>query len=160
MERVSWVDAIEFCKQLSEFPKEKNVGRVYRLPTEAEWEYACRAGSTTAYSFGGSSDELGDYAWYTDNSGGRPHPVALKKPNAWGLHDVHGNVWEWCADHPTKANYLRQGQDDSYRVRRGGFEATSCRSAGRETNFSQYRNSYLNGFRVALSLLENPKRPS
>ena len=113
VEQVSWDDAVEFCRKLSELPAEKSAGYVYRLPTEAEWEYACRAGTTTAYSFGDSDSELGDYAWYRSNSaypksGGfwsglfktsrNHHPVGEKKPNPWGLYDMHGNVLEWCHD--------------------------------------------------------------
>ncbi len=98
VESVSWEDAVEFCKRLSELPEENKAGRVYRLPTEAEWEYACRAGSKTAFYFGDDLELIGAYAWHAANSGGRTHPVGEKKPNAWGLHDMHGNVWEYCSD--------------------------------------------------------------
>jgi formylglycine-generating enzyme required for sulfatase activity len=84
--------AMEYCRWLS-----AKTGKNYRLPTEAEWEYAARAGTTTPYSFGNSPEELGEYAWYVDNAE-KPMPVGKKKPNPWGLHDMHGNVSEWCID--------------------------------------------------------------
>ncbi|MFO0011431.1 MAG: formylglycine-generating enzyme family protein [Planctomycetota bacterium] len=164
VERVLWEDAVEFCKKLSDLPEEKKAGRVYRLPTEAEWEYACRAGSTTAFHFGESPEQLGDYAWYFDNSGYCTHPVALKKPNAWGLYDMHGNVWEWCSDwydeYPKGTVSDPTGpKEGSSRVNRGGswfYEAANCRSAFRLRGNPSFRSDY-NGFRLALSPSGIPK---
>ena len=140
---VIWKDAVEFCRKLSELPAEKAAGHVYRLPTEAEWEYACRAGTTMKFSFGDDASELGQYAWYSNNSDSRIHSVGGKKPNAWGLYDMHGNVWEWCQD----------GNASSYRVIRGGsWDCTAglCRSASRIWGPPSFR-IISSGFRVCLS---------
>ena len=93
--------AMEYCRWLS-----AKTGKTYRLPTEAEWEYACRAGTTTPYFSGEGSDTLGDYAWYVENTE-KPQPVGKKKPNPWGLHDIHGNVAEWCVDFHEPDAYAR-----------------------------------------------------
>jgi formylglycine-generating enzyme required for sulfatase activity/serine/threonine protein kinase len=157
VENVSWEDALEFCRRLSELPEEKKSGRVYRLPTEAEWEYSCRAGSTTTFYFGDDASQLGQFAWCDLNSIEITRPVGLKRPNAWGLYDMYGNVWEWCADwygeYPVDAviDPAGPGQGDA-RVYRGGCwgdKAPNCRSANRHW-YSPTLRSQHNGFRVAL----------
>ena len=158
---VSWDDATEFCETLTEI--ERKAGKLkadeeYRLPTEAQWEYACRAGTTTAFSFGDDESKLGEYGWFDGNTGSEKdaHKVGMKKPNPWGLHDMHGNVWEWCSDW---ADSTLQGGTDpvgpeegSLRVGRGGWgrDPGRCRSADRGGIDPSLRNDSL-GFRVARS---------
>jgi formylglycine-generating enzyme required for sulfatase activity len=125
VEKVSWNDAVKFCEAIS-----KRTGKTYRLPTEAEWEYACRAGSTTEYYFGDDETSLGDYAWYFINSGKKTHPVGQKKPNAWGLHDMHGNVREWCQDWYDRTYYKQSPRENPQGPSSGGERLTrggSCR---------------------------------
>ena len=166
VENVSWDDAVEFCKKLSDLPEEKKTSRLYRLPTEAEWEYACRTGSKTIYSFDDEEGLLPEYGWFDRNSSDRTHTVGLLEPNAWGLYDMHGNVWEWCSDwygeYPKGAVRNPTGPKvGSDRVCRGGswdFEAANCRSAFRNWNYPSLRLDYY-GLRVALSLTRIPKSP-
>lgn len=151
VEQISWNDVQEFIRRLNQ----REGGDKYRLPTEAEWEYACRAGRTTRFSFGDDESRLGEYAWYDGNSGSRTHPVAQKKPNAWGLYDMHGNVWEWCqdryGDYPSGSVTDPEGPSSgSYRVIRGGSwvnEPRFVRSANRGRSYPDYRNYNL-GFRL------------
>jgi formylglycine-generating enzyme required for sulfatase activity len=155
VDSVSWEDAVDFCKKLSE-----KTGKKVRLPTEAEWEYACRAGTKTRFSFGDDDTGLCDYAWYTANSESKTHSVGEKKPNAWGLYDMHGNVWEWCSDYGAHSyanakNVDPQGPaSGSTRVLRGGrWRSTPrfCWSAFRFRYDPGVRSSYY-GFRVVLDL--------
>ncbi len=158
VEDVSWEEAQDFCRRLSGLPEEQAVGRRYRLPTEAEWEYACRAGSTTRYCFGDSEATLREYAWFWENAGKTTHPVGEKKRNAWGLYDMYGNVWEWCQYWYGAAYYASSPLDDpegptggSRRVARGGSwedAARFCRSAFRHYYSPGRRDKFL-GFRVA-----------
>jgi len=139
VEMVSWNDCVEFCRKLSELPEEQAAGYEYRLPTEAEWEYACRSGTATAYSFGEDEGQLGEFAWYRGNSNRSTHPVGLKQPNSWGLYDMYGNVWERCHDwyHPLSGGSATDPSGRSSgtaRIMRGGgidSPAEFCRSAFR-----------------------------
>lgn len=167
VEQVSWENAVEFCQKLSNLPEEKKAGRVYRLPTEAEWEYACRAGSKGAYCFGDFEDSshlLDDYGWFKENHLGQPSPGGKKKPNAWGLYDMHGNVTEWCCD--WYANYPKGSVIDpsgpesgEKRVLRGGSfndRAGLCTSCSRFS--SPPSGSFFRiGFRVAMTSTGIPK---
>ncbi len=158
VDSVPWADAVEFCRRLSE--KE---GARYRLPTEAEWEYACRAGSKKVYAFDDYPIEVSEYAWWARNSRDMTHPVGLKKPNAWGLYDMLGNIPEWCADR-YRDNYYKQspvddpegpeGEGGADRVLRGGSylaPPSSCRCAHRDRGSPNERRAD-RGFRVAREL--------
>jgi formylglycine-generating enzyme required for sulfatase activity len=174
--------AMEFCRWLS-----AKTGKLYRLPTESEWEYACRADTGTAYSFGDDPRDLGDYAWYDRNSDDTPHPVGRKKPNPWGLYDMHGNVAEWCvdrydqeayracpADRLTLAPVVRPGAGRWSHVARGGSWVdgpAACRSAARRGSDPSWQkrdpgdpkslwwltDADFVGFRVARAVDEQPE---
>lgn len=151
---VSWDDAQQFLEKLNEMAGKK----IYRLPTEAEWEYAARAGSTTAYSFGDDKDQLDDHAWFGEdfNTGGT-HPIGQKKPNPWGLYDVHGNVWEWVQDRYSDEYFAKSPQTDpkgpekgNQRVVKGGswhITADSWRTSFRKAYEPNYRGISI-GFRI------------
>lgn len=157
---ISWDDAIKFCESLS-----KRTGHKVSLPTEAQWEYSCRAGSKTAYSFGNDSSKLGDCAWYYENAWSMreqyAHAVGWKKANAFGLYDMHGNVWEWCRDWYDEKFYANAENVDpenttkaSYRVLRGASVSNRsgfCRSARRSKGFP-HSSYYGFGFRVVVEL--------
>jgi formylglycine-generating enzyme required for sulfatase activity len=167
VEGVSWNDCQEFIKKLNaqvENQKSRIGNGQFRFPTEAEWEYACRAGTKTPLYSGAADRHLDAVAWYADNSGETTHPVGQKKPNAWGLYDMHGNVWEWCQDwcgvgddyaagaakDPTGAAF----SPGSYHVARGGgwgSNAGYCRSANRGSLDPNDRGYYV-GFRLVRSL--------
>jgi formylglycine-generating enzyme required for sulfatase activity len=153
VESVSWNDVQKFIAKLNTM-----TGEEFRLPTEAEWEYACRAGSNAQYYFGDNEDKLDEYAWYTDNSEGRTHPAGKKKPNSFGLHDMLGNVWEWCADWYSKTYYDISPKDEprgpasgKHRILRGGawhYSAIGLRPANRYYQSPEYEYADT-GFRIA-----------
>ncbi len=151
VEQVRWHDAAEFCRSIS------SAQWTYRLPTEAEWEYACRAGTTGQFNAFGATADL---AWISKNSDKKTHPVGQKKPNAWGLYDMHGNVWEWCQDWrgeypPGPTTDPNGSPSGTHRVNRGGSfrnSPTGCRSAYRGGAPALLRDSNL-GFRVAAVLV-------
>lgn len=159
---VNWNDAKAFCDWAA-----KKTGRELRLPTEAEWEYACRAGTATAWSFGNDKSMLNEYAWSGDNAQLQTHPVGQKKPNPWGLYDMHGNVWEWCED--LAGPYTGDAKDPTgaaggvIRINRGGSwsgVALDTRSAVRRSHARQH-NETKGGFRVALTVgNSSPPAPS
>jgi formylglycine-generating enzyme required for sulfatase activity len=160
VERVPWQGAVEFCRLATEKTRKQ-----FRLPTEAEWEYACRAGSTDKWCFGSVPNDLADYAWFHNNSGRQTHPVGQKKPNAWGLHDMHGNVWEWVADRYDSDYYSKSPRQDptgpdagEFGLSRGGCcgaHGYVCTSAIRR--FVGASNpSRQTGFRVVVSALGQP----
>jgi formylglycine-generating enzyme required for sulfatase activity len=162
VERTQWTDAVRFCNRCSELEGltpcydldtwacNSGAGG-YRLPAEAEWEYACRADSTGTYCFGDGDKELARYAWLKPHSQGKPHPVGQKLPNHWGLYDVHGNVWQWCNDWYSETYYAVSPADDprgpatgTMRVLRGGaWDCTpeKCRSAHRHKEFPVYSDA-------------------
>ena len=176
MEQVSWFDAIKFCNALSlkeNLPPYYEIdgetvrirsGTGYRLPTEAEWEYACRAGSKTKYSFGDNGAALGQFAWFDGNSQVdnqyTTHPVGQKSPNKFGLFDMHGNVWEWCWDYYAEDTYKNKTlshvdptgpSTGTSRVLRGGsdfYDAADLRAADRIWDGPAYRDR-TDGFRPA-----------
>jgi formylglycine-generating enzyme required for sulfatase activity len=183
VENVSWDDAVDFCRRLSELPEEQAAGRRYRLPSEAEWEYACRSGGQGAFAVG-EGKRLEDHGWFANNSGLRPldatalwkedqanymerilgnkgstSRVGQKLPNAWGIHDMHGNVWEWCSDwygdYPVGTVVDPKGPESgTARVARGGGwhnPGSFCRSAFRFRDDPAQRD-YDIGFRVVMEL--------
>lgn len=158
---ISQESAVEFCQRLTK--REQSAGQlpngwIYALPSEAQWEYACRAGTTTAYSFGDNESKLNEHAWWGGISGDGntkseqyAHPVGRKKPNAWGLKDMYGNLWEWCSDESWPESRSASATELHHRVYRGGswgIGATKCRSASRARLMADSRNSFI-GFRVA-----------
>lgn len=166
VEKVNWHEAQDYTRRLNqraEAAGQLPEGYLYRLPTEAEWEYACRAGTSTRFSHGEDRDyrQLQDYAWFVGNSDSMTHPVGTRRPNPWGLHDMHGNVWEWCLDRwdgslPGGTITHRAGTATGrLRVARGGswlYEGRSCRAANRDDYSPSNRCSDL-GFRVVLAPL-------
>ena len=138
VEQVSWNDAQEFIKKLNE----KQDGYQYALPTEEQWEYCCRAGSTTMYYFGDNDEQLKHYIWYCGNSDEKTHPVGQLKPNAYGLYDMHGNVWEWCENLYSPNNSVRVVRGGSW-----GSHAGYCRSGYRAWDAPSEGYDYV-GFRL------------
>jgi formylglycine-generating enzyme required for sulfatase activity len=155
VEMVCWDDCQEFLKKLNDMGKEQGE---FRLPTEAEWEWACRAGTKTRFCSDDADATLADYGWFDANSGETTHPVGKKRSNAWGLYDMHGNVWEWCGDwYAAYAKGWRPQVDPtgpatgSDRVLRGGswdYLPRDCRSSNRDMSPPSYGSSCFNGFRV------------
>ena len=157
VENVSWDDCQTFLQKLNE--KLPASGAKFSLPTEAQWEYACRAGGTGKFCYGDAEGSLGEYAWFAGNSGSKTHPVGEKKPNAWGLYDMHGNVWEWCQDYFHSGYYAKSPADDpvgpsrpsSGCVLRGGSREQPARHCSSASRTSTSEGSLMDrlGFRVS-----------
>lgn len=170
VEKVSQAEAAAYCAALTR--REQQAGHlpssyVYRLPTEAEWEYACRAGSTNRFSFGDREEDATAYAWTQENSEMTPHPVGLKQPNAWGLYDMHGNVWEWCSD--WYADYSGTEATDPVGPAAGQFKVFRGGGWNNEIKFARCSNRFMMeptrgihfvGFRLALGRQLPPPPPS
>jgi formylglycine-generating enzyme required for sulfatase activity len=160
VERVSFDDCQAFVGKLN--AKTRGQRGKFALPTEAQWEYACRAGSRARYCFGDDERQLGEYGWIDTNSSGKTHAVGEKRPNDWGLYDMHGNVWEWCQDYYDAGFYAKSPPDDptatklgSFRMIRGGgwyYGARNCGSANRFLSGPEYRYEVL-GLRVCQLLV-------
>ncbi len=152
---VSWLDAVSFCKAMTNLGKRHDhvpKGYEYRLPSEVEWEYACRAGSSTDYYFGDDPLDLFQHAWFKDNSKKQIHPVGLKQANPWGLYDLYGNIREWVGNSFVNT-LLDDSEQDEFRISRGGGymkSAAECKSSSRSTNSLYHRFRNL-GFRVVLA---------
>nr|WP_271958594.1 formylglycine-generating enzyme family protein [Rubripirellula sp.] len=154
---LTWKQAKEFCQRLSDLPAEKAAGRNYRLPTEAEWEYACRAGTDSAYSFGDDATLVTQHGWYGRNSGDEAHPPSQKIPNPWGFSDMHGNAWEWCDnwlyDYPDSSVTDPTGPESgkTHVLRGGSFFhlEPNCRSSSRFYEDPNSLKKFTGGFRVA-----------
>ena len=156
---VSWLDAVAFSKALSILSSTQGTlpaGYEYRLPSEVEWEYACRAGTSSSYYFGDEPAQLHNHAWFRGNSGKKIHPVGLKSPNPWKLFDMYGNVREWVGNSFVNT-LLNDSEQDEFRISRGGAymkTAVECQSSTRSTNSLYHRFRNL-GFRVALARTNN-----
>ncbi len=164
VENVNWHDAQAFCKELDDrFSQELPEGYRFALPTEAQWEYACRAGTQTKYHCGNSEDDLDRVAWHSGNSGGQTHPVAEKQPNPWGFYDMHGNVGEWChdwaGDYPTGEAKGWEGPDKGLvRIVRPGtwgtpLETGDFRCACRTCVEPDVKREWI-GFRLSLRRMD------
>jgi formylglycine-generating enzyme required for sulfatase activity len=169
VEKVKFPEAEAYCAALTRRESENGrlqPGQIYRLPTEAEWEYACRAGTTNLYSFGDVAP-ADEFAWTLENSEGTTHPIGQKKPNPWGLYDMHGNVWEWCSDwfapFPTNDVVDPVGPAASkFKVFKGGSWNHNTEFARASSRFMMETNGGTTfvGFRVALGAPSpSPKKP-
>lgn len=157
VEQINWYEAVEFCDRLNQ-----RFGKNFRLPCEAEWEYACRAGTTTRFFFGDDKTDLNDYAWFNDNSLHRTHPIGQKLPNPWGLYDIIGNTWEWCEDRwrqtydqaLPEADLLKNSIHESRLLRGASWNAFpgACTPTARNRILPDYRAFYY-GLRVVCDVV-------